>query len=219
MFERMKMWILAKFSRKDLHVYQMKFAFVSHCLRLRILMGLSTAVSGFLNYKMLFFCSLLSLQNISIPDLPYPENSLITSVIPKHVISALLKSAACCSHPVRLAVLPFLCTAKKCFKIVCRNDHCVLSKYKNILWILLRCLEFCCVCSWIEFIHFMCWTNCPGPQQCKGSMDWPLPLVFPFPPPHKGSMDRIGGKGDPWTWLWKKLHVIFTTLQLKVIIS
>lgn len=119
-------------------------------------MGLSTAVSGFLNYKMLFFCSLLSLQKISIPDLPYSENSLITSVIPKHVISALLKSTACCYHPMCLAVLQFLCTAKKCFKIVCRNDHAVLSKYKNILWILLRCLELLCLLlDWVYSFHVL----------------------------------------------------------------
>ena len=112
LFPALNIWenevqILTKLSRKKkknnlLQVYQMEL--VTHSgPRLRMLMVFSTAVSGFLNCKMHFCCSLLSLQKTRLLDLPPSENSLITLVMVKSVLSALWKLAACCYYPVYLA--------------------------------------------------------------------------------------------------------------------
>lgn len=87
MFGRMKMWILTKLSRRLLHIYQMKFAFVSHSgPKLRILMSFSTAVLGFLSYKMYSVALHWAYKKLALLDLSYPGNFLITLVILRSVL-------------------------------------------------------------------------------------------------------------------------------------
>lgn len=178
-------------------------------LILKFLNGFSTAVSGISNYKIHFCCSLLSLQKISVLDLPRSGNSLIILVIPKSVISALMKLIACCYHLASGSAFNFFALQKKSIKTVYRNGHCVLSKYNSILWIIFRCLEFHCVCSWIEFIYFTCWTTALDPNSTR--VLWTDPT--------KGPEDKIGGKRTYEHGCKKNFHVTFTRLQLKFIVS
>lgn len=103
----------------------MKFAFVSRSVpMLKILNGFSTAVSGVSNYRIHFCCSLLSLQKISVIDLPHSGNSLITLVILKIVISPLMKLITCCYHLVSGSAFNFFAlqkVSKQCIEmaIVC----------------------------------------------------------------------------------------------------
>ena len=104
MFGRVKVWILTKLSGRLLHIYQMKFAFVSHCgPRLKILMTFSTADLGFLSYKMYFCCSPLRVQKINFtwPLLlrEFFDNFGDTEECPFCTV----ESTACCYPPVYLA--------------------------------------------------------------------------------------------------------------------
>lgn len=115
--------------------------------------------------KMCFCCSPLSIQNISFTWLPYSGNFLITLVMLESVLSAQLELPACCYHPVYLAAPST--SLQKLHQTVFRNDQTVLSKYKNSLWMIFRCLESHCVCYCIEFIHFTCWTSALGPSSAQ----------------------------------------------------
>ena len=154
--------------------------------RLRMLMVFSTAVSGCLNCKMHFCCSLLSLQKTRLLDLPLSENSLITLVIVK-----------CPFCIVKIGSLLLLfCVFGSTFSIfvlqkstVCRNGHCVLSKYKNIR------IPLCLLLDWVYLFHMLnklCWT--PAVQGLHG--------VTP-----KGSMDRTG-KREAHEVGYEKCHIL-----------